>query len=205
MSLRVALASAIPNLFPILGTEAWLWLTGSGLQLTTVIALTIAFGIAVDDTVHFLSHYLQARREEGRDHLDAVKHTMERIGGAIVATTIILCSGTVIVAFSELPQVALFGQLFVSTLAFALLGDLFILPALLAAGDKFFQPLGGIRMADAERPSRSAERGRSSRRRRDAGEGQARADERTCRVGDVPIGGLRCSPPCARRAVVPRR
>jgi hypothetical protein len=149
MSLRVVLASAIPNLFPILGTEAWLWWTGEGLQLTSVIALTIAFGIAVDDTVHFLSHYLQERRELARGHLEAVKQTMDRLGGAIVATTLILCSGTAIVLFSDLPLVAMFGQLFVSALAFALIGDLFILPALLAAGQKFFQPLGGIRMADA--------------------------------------------------------
>ncbi|MFP9137349.1 efflux RND transporter permease subunit [Devosia sp. XGJD_8] len=149
-SFRVALASAIPNLFPVLGTEAWLYFTGQGLQLTTVLALTIAFGIAVDDTVHFLSHYLHSRREEGRTHMDAVKHTLDRIGGAIVATTIILCSGVVIVTFSELPQVALFGTLFVSTLAFAVIGDLFILPALLAAGGKFFQPLGRIRVRTAD-------------------------------------------------------
>src|SRR5690606_28858987 len=127
-------------------------LTGAGLQLTTVIALTIAFGIAVDDTVHFLSHYLHSRRDEGMTHIDAVRHTLNRIGGAIVATTIILCSGVIIVTFSELPQVALFGTLFVSTLAFAVVGDLFILPALLAAGGKFFEPLGriGVRMADED-------------------------------------------------------
>jgi predicted RND superfamily exporter protein len=149
-SFRVALASAIPNLFPILGTEAWLYFTGQGLQLTTVIALTIAFGIAVDDTVHFLSHYLHGRREEGRDHIDAVRHTVHRIGGAIVATTIILCAGTAIVAFSELPPVALFGSLFVIALALALLGDLFILPALLVAGGKFFEPLGRLRVRTAD-------------------------------------------------------
>jgi hypothetical protein len=149
-SFRVALASAIPNLFPVLGTEAWLYFSGQGLQLTTVIALTIAFGIAVDDTVHFLSHYLHSRREEGRPHLEAVKHTLDRIGGAIVATTIILCAGVVIVVFSDLPQVALFGTLFVSTLAFAVIGDLFILPALLAAGGKFFHPLGRIRVGTAD-------------------------------------------------------
>ena len=151
-SFRVAFASAIPNLFPVLGTEAWLYFSGAGLQLTTVIALTIAFGIAVDDTVHFLSHYLHARRSEGMSHEDAVRHTLNRIGGAIVATTIILCSGVVIVTFSELPQVALFGTLFVSTLAFAVIGDLFILPALLIAGGRFFHPLGriGVRMADDE-------------------------------------------------------
>ena len=149
-SFRVALASAIPNLFPVLGTEAWLYFTGQGLQLTTVIALTIAFGIAVDDTVHFLSHYLHSRREEGRPHMEAVKHTLDRIGGAIIATTIILCSGVVIVTFSDLPQVALFGTLFVSTLAFAVIGDLFILPALLAAGGKFFAPLARIKVRTAD-------------------------------------------------------
>ncbi|UJW85984.1 efflux RND transporter permease subunit [Devosia sp. SL43] len=152
-SFRVALASAIPNLFPVLGTIAWLYLSGQGLQLTTVIALTIAFGIAVDDTVHFLSHYLHSRREEGRPHMEAVKHTLDRIGGAIVATTIILCSGVIIVTFSELPQVALFGTLFVSTLGFAVIGDLFILPALLAAGGKFFEPLARIRVRTADHDS----------------------------------------------------
>ncbi|MBF0679207.1 MAG: MMPL family transporter [Devosia sp.] len=149
-SFRVALASAIPNLFPILGTEAWLWFSGAGLQLTTVIALTIAFGIAVDDTVHFLSHYLHGRREEKRSHEDAVKHTLLRIGGAIVATTVILCAGTAILVWSELPQVAMFGSLFVITLALAVLGDLFILPALLMAGGKFFHPLGKIKVRTAD-------------------------------------------------------
>jgi predicted RND superfamily exporter protein len=144
-SWRVALATAIPNLFPILGTEAWLWSTGAGLQMTTVLSLTIAFGIAVDDTTHFLSHYLHERREGGKSHTEAIHHTMERIGGAIVAATLILCSGTAIVMFSELPQVALFGTLFVITLGFALIGDVFILPALLVAGGRFFHPLGGVK------------------------------------------------------------
>lgn len=149
MSWRIALVSIIPNLFPILGTEAWLWAAGAGLQLTTVLALTIAFGIAVNDTIHFLAHYVQERREGHHTHLQAVKQTLERIGGAIIATTVILCAGTAIVAFSELPQVALFGQLFVSALVLALLGDLFILPALLVAGGRLFEPLGRIDTADA--------------------------------------------------------
>jgi hypothetical protein len=149
-SFRVALASIVPNLFPILGTEAYLWATDAGLQLTTVIALTIAFGIAVNDTIHFLSHYVHGRRQEHRDHAASVKHTMERIGGAIVATTVILCAGTAIVAFSELPQVALFGTLFVLSLALALIGDLFMLPAILIGTGKFFHPLGNIRVRVAD-------------------------------------------------------
>ena len=47
--------------------------------------------------------------------------------------------------FSALPQVALFGTLFVITLALALIGDVFILPALLIAGGQFFHPLGGVK------------------------------------------------------------
>jgi predicted RND superfamily exporter protein len=152
-SFRVALASAIPNLFPILGTEAWLWFSGAGLQLTTVLALTIAFGIAVNDTIHFLSHYLHDRRNEGKPHAEAVRHTILRIGGAIVATTIILCAGTAVVAFSELPQVAMFGQLFVLSIALALLGDLFILPALLIAGGRFFDPVGKTPPSMATEPA----------------------------------------------------
>jgi uncharacterized protein len=148
-SWRIAVASVIPNLFPILGTQAYLWGVGAGLQLTTVLALTIAFGIAVNDTVHLLAHYVQERREARLDHMAAIKATLERIGGAVIATTVILCAGTFIVAFSELPQVALFGQLFVTTLALALIGDLFLLPALLAAGGRFFEPLGTIKAADA--------------------------------------------------------
>jgi hypothetical protein len=57
-----------------------------------------------------------------------------------------------VVAFSELPQVALFGSLFVITLALALLGDLFIPPALLVAGGRFFHPWAD-QMADAPHPS----------------------------------------------------
>ena len=54
------------------------------------------------------------------------------------------------IRFNELPQVALFGTLFVSTLGFALIGDLIILPSLLAAGGKFFHPLGRIRVRMAD-------------------------------------------------------
>lgn len=149
-SLRMALVSAVPNMFPILGTQAYLWITGAGLQLTSVMALTIAFGIAVNDTIHMLSHYMHGRREEQRGHLDSVRHTLNRIGGAIVATTVILCAGTIIVAFSELPQVALFGTLFVLSLSLALVGDLFMLPSLLVAGTRYLENLTAIRVQTAD-------------------------------------------------------
>lgn len=143
-SWRIALVSIVPNFLPILGTELYLFVSGAGLQLTTVIALTIAFGIAVDDTIHFLASYKRAR-DNGKDHEGAVDHALEHVGPALVATTLILCAGTFIVVFSALPQVALFGKLVVITFILALIGDLLILPSLLVAGGRFFNPIGGVK------------------------------------------------------------
>jgi predicted RND superfamily exporter protein len=140
-SWRVAAISIVPNFLPILGTELYLYVSGAGLQMTTVIALTIAFGIAVDDTIHFLSTYMRLRRAE-ISHEEAVDTTLERVGPALVATTLILCAGTFVVVFSALPQVALFGTLTVLTLVLALLGDLIVLPALLLAGGRYLKTLG---------------------------------------------------------------
>ncbi len=143
-SWKIALVSFVPNILPILGTELYLWVSGAGLQLTTVIALTIAFGIAVDDTIHFLANYKRAR-DNGLEHVPAVHRALDRVGPALIATTFILCAGTFIVVFSALPQVALFGTLTVLTLLLALLGDLIILPAMLLAGGRFFNSLGGLK------------------------------------------------------------
>lgn len=141
-SWRLGLVSVVPNLLPILGTELYLYVSGSGLQLTTVIALTVAFGIAVDDTIHYLSTYVR-QRQAGLGNVQANDLALERIGPALVATTLILCAGTSVVMFSALPPVALFGTLTVITLFVALIGDLVVLPSLLIAGGRFFDPLGG--------------------------------------------------------------
>jgi len=140
-SARVGLVSVIPNLLPILATETYLYFTGAGLQLTTVIALTIAFGIAVDDTIHYLSTYFR-HKGAGRSHAEAVDLSLARIGPALIATTLIICAGASVVMFSALPPVALFGTLTVITLFVALVGDLVVLPCLLLAGGRFFQTLG---------------------------------------------------------------
>lgn len=141
-SWKVAAVSVVPNFLPILGTELYLWVTGTGLQITTVISLTIAFGIAVDDTIHFLAHYRRAR-EEGLSPADSVDRTLDRVGPALVATTVILCAGCAVVIFSVLPQVALFGTLTVLTLILALVGDLFVLPAMIVARGRWYRRIAG--------------------------------------------------------------
>lgn len=141
-SWKIGLISVIPNVLPILVTELYLYTSGAGLQLTTVIALTVAFGIAVDDTIHYLSTYVR-QRERGLNHSEAIELSLERVGPALVATTLIICAGTIVVIFSSLPPVALFGTLTVITLIVALVGDLFVLPALLVAGGRLFDSFGG--------------------------------------------------------------
>lgn len=136
-SWKLALVSIIPNSLPILLTELFLYSSGIQLQLTTVISLTIAFGIAVDDTIHFLAHYARAR-ERGESISHAVDTTLDRVGPALIATTLILIAGCAVVTVSVLPQVALFGFLTVITLLSALIGDLIVLPALLIGGGMIF-------------------------------------------------------------------
>lgn len=136
-SWRLALVSLIPNSLPILLTELFLYSSGIHLQLTTVISLTIAFGIAVDDTIHFLAHYARAR-ERGESVAKAVDTTLDRVGPALIATTLILIAGCAVLTVSVLPQVALFGFLTVITLLAALIGDLIVLPALLIGGAMIF-------------------------------------------------------------------
>ena len=129
-SFRMGIFALIPNLLPIFIAGAALVLLGRGLQFTSAIALTIAFGIAVDDTVHFLSAYT-GRRRRGRTRLVSIQRAYRRTGPAMAATTIILCTGLLVTLVSQLPMVHLFGWLTALTLAAAFFADMILLPAIL--------------------------------------------------------------------------
>jgi len=135
-SFKVLLLSILPNLFPIVAAGAVLYLIGGGLEYASVIALTVAFGIAVDDCIHFLN---RLRLETSRTPLlvDGVTETISRIGPVLVLTTLVLIAGLSATILSDLPSMRLFGQLFVTTLGAALLSDLLILPAVILAAQKF--------------------------------------------------------------------
>ena len=85
----------------------------------------------MDDTIHFLSRY-QHERELGHDVEEAIKRSFVTVGSALVMTTVVMIAGFLTVMTSSLPTHFLFGAMATSTIATALLGDLFILPALLA-------------------------------------------------------------------------
>lgn len=131
-SAATAAFSIVPNLLPIVAAGAALHLAGGGLEYASVIALTVAFGIAVDDTIHFLNR-LRLERAARPSREAAVRQTIARIGPVLFLTTIELVAGLAVTIFSELPTMRLFGGLFIITLAAALAADLLVLPALVLA------------------------------------------------------------------------
>ncbi len=132
-SLRIGGLSLLPNLVPI-GMAFGLWglLVGEvGLALSVVSGMTL--GIVVDDTVHFLSKYLRARREQGMTSEDAVRYAFSTVGTALWVTSLVLIVGFGILTFSHFQLNAGMGLLTAITLALALAADFLFLPPLLIA------------------------------------------------------------------------
>lgn len=105
-------------------------LFGVYLKLSTSIIFTIAFGIAVDDTIHFISK-LRIELGKGKSLLRAVKNTFLSTGKAIIITTIILAGGFLTLILSSFGGTFYTGLLVSLTLLFALIADLFLLPVLI--------------------------------------------------------------------------
>lgn len=133
-SVRLLPALLVANMAPVLVAGAALHLLTDG-QLTppAVLALTIAFGVAVDDTVHFLSRFRHARAS-GSLPGAAARAALTSAGGVMVMTTLLLAAGLAVTAFSIFFPVQLFGMLLIISLVAALLADLVLLPAMLCIG-----------------------------------------------------------------------
>lgn len=132
-SLRYALLSLGPNLFPIVAALGTLGLAGRPLDPATLMVAGVAFGIAVDDTIHVLTAYRRAR--SGRGVGEALGHALGRVGRPVVLTSAVAALGFAVLVFSDFTPLLRFGLLTVLTLAAALVGDLLLLPALLAVAD----------------------------------------------------------------------
>ncbi|MDA7948757.1 MAG: MMPL family transporter [Hyphomicrobiaceae bacterium] len=134
-SLFASIVSILPSLLPIFGTGALLWLTGDGLHFASIIALTVAFGLALDSTIHFINRYfIEERDADGRVRptSEALARTARVIGPVLILTTIVLALGLGVTIFSDLPSLRVFGQLSGATLFAALLAQLVVLPASIA-------------------------------------------------------------------------
>ena len=130
-SLRLGLASLVPNLVPgALGFGIWGLAVGEvGVSLSIVTTMTL--GIVVDDTVHFLSKYRRARHELGCASPDAVRVAFRTVGRALLTTSLVLVAGFIVVSLSSFELNAGMGKLTALVIALALLADFFLLPPLL--------------------------------------------------------------------------
>jgi len=128
--LRIGLVSMIPNLTPIIltvGVMGWLDLP---MDLFTILIGSIAIGLAVDDTIHFMHNFRRYHGETG-DVAESVRHTLLTSGRAMLVTSIVLCIGFFIYMFSILTNLFNFGLLTGFAIAMALLADFFLAPALM--------------------------------------------------------------------------
>ena len=134
-SVKIGLLSLIPNLIPAaLAFGVWGLAVGQvGLALSVVTGMTL--GIVVDDTVHFLSKYLRARREKGLDAADAVRYAFNTVGLALVVTSIVLVAGFTVLTFSAFALNSNMAFMTAVTIVFAIVADFLLLPPLLMAID----------------------------------------------------------------------
>lgn len=132
-SVKLGLLSLIPNLAPAgLAYGTWALLVGE-VDLSASVVICMSLGIVVDDTVHFLSKYLRAQREEGLDMMQAMHYAFNTVGMALLITTVVLVAGFLVLATSHFSPTWVTGLLMAMTLSYALLADFFLLPPLMVS------------------------------------------------------------------------
>jgi len=130
LSFKVGLIAIVPNLFPIIinfGIMGWF---GIELSMATSLIASIAIGLAVDDTIHYLVRYNHEFRKD-LDEKRALKDTLTHIGKPIIMTTITISLGFSILGFSSFKPTAVFGVMMVITMVSALVADLILLPSMI--------------------------------------------------------------------------
>jgi predicted RND superfamily exporter protein len=151
-SIRMVVIGLIPNIFPLIMIAGIMGFMGIDIKVSTSILFTIAFGIAVDDTIHFLSK-LKIELNKGKSMIFAVRRTYMSTGRAVVLTTGILCAGFLTLVFSSFLGTFYMGMLITLSLLFALISDLYLLPILVLNFYKPKQNRAAKKLKDNKKPS----------------------------------------------------
>jgi predicted RND superfamily exporter protein len=132
----IGLISLLPNIIPAtMAFGLWGLLVGEiGLGLSVVVSMTL--GIVVDDSVHFISKYLRARKIFNMDQAEAIQHAFTTVGPAMWTTTVALVAGFLVLMLSDYRMSADMGLLSAITISIALVMDFLMLPAILLVADK---------------------------------------------------------------------
>ncbi len=130
-SISVGFFSLFPNILPLIAITAVVGWFDFGMNIGTTIVYTIAFGIAVDDTIHFLGRY-KIELDKGNSNYDSLITTITTSGGAIFLTTLVLVAGFGVLILSSFYANFITGLLVTISLIVALICDLYLLPVLLS-------------------------------------------------------------------------
>jgi len=135
-SSRMVLVSLIPNLIPLIFTASLMGYFGISIKPSTVLVFSIAFGISIDDTIHFLAKYRQELKANNWNIKKAISIAIKETGVSMFYTSIVLFFGFLIFVASDFGGTIALGFLVSVTLLFAMLTNLLLLPSLLLSLEK---------------------------------------------------------------------
>lgn len=135
-SWRMVFISMVPNIIPLIVTGGIMGFFGIPLKPSTLIIFSIAFGISIDDTIHFLSKYRQELKNKHWDLKSCVLIAIRESGLGMFYTSIVLFCGFSVFAFSQFGGTQALGILISITLLVAMVNNLVLLPSLLLSMDK---------------------------------------------------------------------
>ncbi len=135
-SFRMILISIIPNMFPLLITAGIMGYIGIPIKPSTILVFSIAFGISVDDTIHFLVKYRQELQANNWKIKKSVYIALRETGVSMFYTSIVLFFGFLVFTASSFGGTKALGGLVSITLLFAMLSNLILLPSLLLSLDQ---------------------------------------------------------------------
>ncbi|MCW9038333.1 efflux RND transporter permease subunit [Altibacter sp.] len=135
-SLRMILVSLIPNLLPLIITAGLMGFIGVPIKPSTILVFSIAFGISVDDTIHFLAKYRQELIANNWRIKKSVYAALKETGVSMFYTSIVLFFGFSVFTISSFGGTVALGALVSATLLFAMLANLLLLPSLLLSLEK---------------------------------------------------------------------
>lgn len=135
-SFRMILISLIPNLLPLLVTAGLMGFLGVPIKPSTILVFSIAFGISVDDTIHFLAKYRQELMANKWRIKPSVYAALKETGVSMFYTSIVLFFGFSVFTLSSFGGTIALGGLVSATLLFAMLSNLILLPSLLLSLEK---------------------------------------------------------------------
>ena len=156
-SFKMIVVSLLPNILPLVMTAGLMGFLGIPIKPSTILVFSIAFGISVDDTIHFLAKYRQELKANDWKIKRSVYATLKEAGISMFYTSVVLFFGFSVFTLSDFGGTVALGGLVATTLLFAMLSNLILLPALLLSLDKtianqqeFLEPTLDILAEDIE-------------------------------------------------------